>query len=155
MSARDIMAISTTPIDTVALRESLADERAGALVTFEGWVRNHNEGRDVRALEYEVYAPLAVTEGERIIAEVSSSISILGARAVHRSGSLELGDCAVWVGVVSAHRDEAFRACRRIIDDIKVRLPIWKKEHYSDGDSGWVNCERCSRHGHDHEHAHG
>lgn len=142
------MAISETPLDTAALRASLADVRAGAIVTFEGWVRDHNEGREVRALEYEVYAPLAVTEGERIIDEVAAEIPILAARAVHRSGALELGDVAVWVGVVSPHRDEAFRACRRIIDDIKVRLPIWKKEHYVDGDSGWVNCERCARHAH-------
>jgi molybdopterin synthase catalytic subunit len=142
------MSISEVAIDTAALRASLADVRAGAIVTFEGWVRDHNEGREVRALEYEVYAPLAVTEGARIIDEVSMEIPIIAARAVHRAGALELGDVAVWVGVVSPHRDEAFRACRRIIDDIKVRLPIWKKEHYVDGDSGWVNCERCARHAH-------
>ncbi|MEO0615285.1 MAG: molybdenum cofactor biosynthesis protein MoaE [Pseudomonadota bacterium] len=150
MSEIEIMAINASPIDTTALRESLADVRAGAIVTFEGWVRNHNEGRDVEALEYEVYAPLAVSEGERIIAEVRGDIPIIAARAVHRAGELALGDCAVWVGVVSPHRDEAFRACRRIIDEIKVRLPIWKKEHYSDGDSGWVNCERCAAHAHAH-----
>ena len=150
MSDSEIMAISASSIDTAALRASMADVRAGAIVTFEGWVRNHNEGRDVDALEYEVYAPLAVTEGERIIAEVQRDIPIIAARAVHRSGELALGDCAVWVGVVSPHRDEAFRACRRIIDEIKVRLPIWKKEHYSDGDSGWVNCERCAAHAHAH-----
>lgn len=142
------MRISESVIDTSALRASLADVRAGAIVTFEGWVRDHNEGREVRALEYEVYAPLAVTEGGRIIDEVAAEIPIIAARAVHRAGALELGDVAVWVGVVSPHRDEAFRACRRIIDDIKVRLPIWKKEHYVDGDSGWVNCERCARHVH-------
>ena len=142
------IAISDAPIDTGALRASLADVRAGALVTFEGWVRNHNEGREVRELEYEVYAPLAVSEGERIVAAVGRDIPIIAARAVHRAGRLGLGDCAVWVGVVSPHRDEAFRACRRIIDEIKVRLPIWKKEHYVDGDSGWVNCERCARHAH-------
>ena len=89
-----------------------------------------------------------MTEGERIIAEVQRDIPIIAARAVHRSGALALGDCAVWVGVVSPHRDEAFRACRRIIDEIKVRLPIWKKENYSDGESGWVNCERCAAHAH-------
>ena len=142
------MSISEAAIDVSALRASLADVRAGAIVTFEGWVRDHNEGREVRALEYEVYAPLAVTEGVRIIAEVAAEIPIIAARAAHRAGALELGDVAVWVGVVSPHRDEAFRACRRIIDDIKVRLPIWKKEHYVDGDSGWVNCERCARHAH-------
>ena len=65
-----------------------------------------------------------------------------------RSGLLEIGDCAVWVGVCSEHRDEAFRACRYVIDEIKHRLPIWKKEHYVNGDSGWVNCERCAEHSH-------
>ena len=60
------------------------------------------------------------------------------------TGTLELGDGAVWVGVVSKHRDEAFKACRYIIDELKHRLPIWKKEHYANGDSGWVNCERCA-----------
>jgi molybdopterin synthase catalytic subunit len=60
---------------------------------------------------------------------------------------LELGDCAVWVGVTARHRDEAFQACRYIIDAVKVRLPIWKKEYYTNGDSGWVNCERCAAHG--------
>ena len=69
----------------------------------------------------------------------------LHARCVHRTGMLDIGDCAVWVGVSSPHRDEAFRACRYIIDQIKVRLPIWKKEYYEDGHSGWVNCERCAR----------
>ena len=69
--------------------------------------------------------------------------SLLEANCSHRSGLLDIGDCAVWVGVCSQHRDEAFKACRFIIDEIKVRLPIWKKEHYLDGDSGWVNCERC------------
>jgi molybdopterin/thiamine biosynthesis adenylyltransferase/rhodanese-related sulfurtransferase len=66
------------------------------------------------------------------------------AACVHRVGSLALGDVAVWVGVSAAHRDEAFRACRYIIDEVKHRLPIWKKEHYENGDSGWVNCERCA-----------
>ena len=71
----------------------------------------------------------------------------LEARCVHRIGLLEIGECAVWVGVAAKHRDEAFMACRYIIDEIKHRLPIWKKEHYVNGDSGWVNCERCASHG--------
>jgi molybdopterin synthase catalytic subunit len=76
---------------------------------------------------------------------------------VHRLGDLGIGDVAVWVGVSAAHRDEAFRACRYIIDEVKHRVPIWKKEHYVNGDSGWVNCERCAAsatHTHDHAHAH-
>ena len=62
----------------------------------------------------------------------------------HRLGDLAIGEVAVWVGVSAPHRDEAFRACRYIIDEVKHRLPIWKKEHYVNGDSGWVNCERCA-----------
>ncbi|MFK8053195.1 MAG: molybdenum cofactor biosynthesis protein MoaE [Woeseiaceae bacterium] len=142
------MHISDQAIDTTALREQLFNQSAGALVTFEGWIRNHNEGRVVQALEYEVYKPLALSEGQKIIDEVTNSIDILDVLAIHREGYLDLGGCAVWVGVVSAHRDEAFRACRIIIDEIKTRLPIWKKEHYVEGDSGWVNCERCASHHH-------
>jgi molybdopterin/thiamine biosynthesis adenylyltransferase/rhodanese-related sulfurtransferase len=77
------------------------------------------------------------------------------AACVHRVGSLAIGDLAVWVGVSSAHRGEAFAACRYIIDEVKHRVPIWKKEHYTDGDSGWVNCERCAAAAHQHEHEHG
>ncbi|MEL7297837.1 MAG: molybdenum cofactor biosynthesis protein MoaE [Pseudomonadota bacterium] len=148
------MSITDQPIDTVALRQRLFHRSAGALVAFEGWIRDHNEGRTVTALEYEVYKPLAVSEGESIIATVCEDIDVIDVLAVHREGYLDIGGCAVWVGVVSAHRDEAFRACRRIIDEIKVRLPIWKKEHYVEGDSGWVNCERCASHAHDHHHSH-
>ena len=142
--------IVDTPIDTASLAESLRDPRAGGYVAFEGWVRNENDGQEVRKLEYEAYAPLCITEGEKIVAEAMAKYPFYTARIVHRHGLLELGDCAVWVGVVSKHRDEAFRACRYIIDELKVRLPIWKKEHYVDGDSGWVNCERCAAHGHRH-----
>lgn len=144
------MRVSDTSIDSDALRRELADVSAGGFVAFEGWVRNHNEGRQVEALEYEVYKPLTISEGERIIREVIAETGALNALAVHREGALALGDCAVWVGAISAHRDEAFRACRAIIDRIKVELPIWKKEFYVDGDSGWVNCERCAQHGHEH-----
>lgn len=140
--------ISTDPIDPDALRRALFDPAAGAYCAFEGWVRNENEGHTVLRLEYEAYEPVAVAEGKRIIAEAGSRFPHLRAQCVHRSGVLEIGDCAVWVGVVSPHRDEAFRACRLIIDEVKVRLPIWKKEHYTDGHSGWVACERCADHAH-------
>jgi molybdopterin synthase catalytic subunit len=129
------------------LVEQLRDPAAGAYASFEGWIRNLNDGQRVVRLEYEVYAPLCLIEGEKIIEEARSRWSILHAECVHRSGELQIGECAVWVGVSSAHRDEAFQACRYIIDQVKSRLPIWKKEHYADGDSGWVNCERCTSHG--------
>jgi len=141
--------VTDAPIDTAALQNSLANPAAGGYCAFEGWVRNENEGQEVERLEYEAYEPLCIIEGERVIAEARAKFQFLEARCVHRVGLLELGECAVWIGVAAKHRDEAFRACRYIIDEIKVRLPIWKKEHYVNGDSGWVNCERCASHGMD------
>jgi len=146
--------ISEAPIDPRRLGQSLTDPYCGALVVFEGWVRDHNEGQDVERLEYEVYRPLALSEGQKVLTEAQQKFGIRHASSVHRSGQLDIGDCAVWVGVSSAHRGEAFDACRYIIDEIKQRLPIWKKEYYVNGDSGWVNCERCAnpQHGPHHKH---
>ena len=132
------------PIDLAALRTRFEDQRCGAAVFFEGRVRDHNDGRAVDRLEYEVYEPLALSEGARIIEEARVRWSIFGAVGVHRGGLLELGDIAIVVGVVSPHRDEAFLAARYIIDEAKQRLPIWKLEHYRDGDRRWVNCHRCA-----------
>lgn len=143
------MQITSAVIRPDVLREVLENQSAGAYVGFEGWIRDRNEGQDVLRLEYEVYEPLAIKEGRKVLDEARAQFSILHAACVHRSGLLELGECAVWVGVTSVHRDEAFAACRFIIDQVKVRLPIWKKEHYVEGHSGWVNCERCAAHGHD------
>ena len=136
--------LSNAALDTRSLRTELADPACGGYAAFEGWVRDHNEGLRVMQLEYEAFAPLALREGERIMAEARERFGLHGALCVHRVGALELGEIAVWVGVASPHRDEAFRGCRFIIDEIKHRLPIWKKEHYENGDSGWVNCERCA-----------
>ena len=104
-------------------------------------MRDHADGRAVHGLEYQVYPELAQAEGERVVAEALQKFDVLAAHCVHRSGILALGDVAVWVGVAAAHRGEAFDACRYIIDEIKQRLPIWKRETYADGDSGWVNCQ--------------
>ena len=142
-----MMEVTTAAIDAEGLKQSLANAGAGGFCSFEGWVRNLNDGRTVDRLEYEAYEPLVVSEGLRVLDEAREKFPFLEARCVHRTGMLEIGDLAVWVGVASAHREEAFKACRYIIDELKVRLPIWKKEHYVDGDSGWVNCERCAEHG--------
>ncbi len=139
--------ISSSPLDPMALRTSVQDVEAGGFVAFEGWVRNHNEGKTVERLEYEAYEAVAISEGNAILAEATERFGLRAAQCVHRVGSLELQDMAVWVGVSSPHRGEAFDACRFIIDSVKHRLPIWKKEHYTDGDSGWVNCERCAHAG--------
>jgi len=131
-------------INESELRKQLQDPAAGGYASFEGWVRNHNEGLPVRHLEYEAFEPLAIKEGERIVAEAIKRFGIEHAACVHRIGDLAIGEMAVWVGVSARHRAEAFAACRYIIDEVKHRVPIWKKEHYENGDSGWVNCERCA-----------
>jgi molybdopterin synthase catalytic subunit len=140
-------------IDTVSARHELLDLGAGGYVSFEGWVREHNEGREVTRLEYEAFEELGVAEGARILMQALQRFPIKRALCIHRVGALSLGEMAVWVGVSSAHRGEAFEACRFIIDEVKHRVPIWKKEHYRDGDSGWVNCEHCAAAPH-HEHLH-
>jgi len=145
-----------TAIDTESARRGLLDLGSGGYASFEGWVRDHNEGQEVTGLEYEAFQELAVKEGDRIVAEALRRFPVKHALCIHRVGSLGLGEMAVWVGVSSAHRGEAFDACRFIIDEVKHRLPIWKKEHYRNGDSGWVNCERCAaepQHSHaEHQH---
>ena len=148
------MSFRFTPstIDAEAAKLELRDSGCGGFVSFEGWVRDHNEGQEVTRLEYEAFQELAVKEGERIIDEASRRFPIKHALCIHRLGALDLGGMAVWVGVSSAHRAEAFDACRYIIDEVKHRLPIWKKEHYRSGNSGWVNCERCAAAPH-HTHA--
>src|SRR6201996_4820741 len=133
--------ISGDTLDIAALGRSLTDRASGAFASFEGWVRDHNDGRQVDGLDYEIFAPLALAEGEKILEEARAKFAVVAIRAIHRHGMLKIGDCAVWVGVVSAHRDEAFRACRYVIDEVKHRLPIWKKEHYRDGTAEWENCQ--------------
>jgi molybdopterin synthase catalytic subunit len=131
--------ISPTPFDLDRLRCELAHPRVGALATFEGWVRDHNNGQPVQSLEYEAFVPLAEKEGSRILAETREKFSLLGAICLHRTGHLRIGELAVWVGVTAEHRAAAFDACRHIIDEVKARVPIWKKEHYAGGASAWVN----------------
>ncbi|MGQ0383433.1 MAG: ThiF family adenylyltransferase [Gammaproteobacteria bacterium] len=133
-------------IDTGALSAAIEAPAAGGFCAFEGRVRDHSEGRRVAGLEYEAFEPLALAEGQRIVAEAARRHGALAARCVHRLGALAIGDVAVWVGAAAPHRAEAFAACREIIDEIKHRLPIWKKEFYVGGDSGWVNCQHCREH---------
>ena len=148
-----MFALSDEPLEPAVLIDRRRQARAGGLVTFEGWVRNHNEGKEVMSLEYEAYEALALEEGQRIIAETKERFDILDTCCVHRVGGLAIGEAAVFVGVSAEHREPAFEACKYIIDEIKVRAPIWKKEYYTDGNSGWVNCEGCShRHGKDATH---
>ena len=131
--------LSDTPFDVAALRAELLDARVGGYASFEGWVRDHNDGRAVTGLRYEAYAAMAEAEGERILAEACERFAILDARCVHRTGALAIGELAVYVGAAAAHRDAAFAACRWIIDAVKDRVPIWKHERYAEGDAGWLH----------------
>lgn len=139
-----MFSIQTTPLDPAALRAAVLDPAAGGFCSFEGWVRDHHQGRAVDHLEYEAYVPLAEKEGRRILDEARSRFDILHAACVHRVGAIGIGDLAVAVAVSAAHRDAAFTACRYIIDEVKGRVPIWKKEHFADGTSGWVRCDHCA-----------
>ena len=116
----------------------LEDPDCGAIATFSGTVRRHNFNRQVIRLHYQSYKTLAVKEGNKILGEAKKQFNIINALCVHRVGDLNIGEIAVWIGVNAGHRDAAFDACRYIIDEIKTRVPIWKKEIYVDGDSGWL-----------------
>jgi molybdopterin/thiamine biosynthesis adenylyltransferase/molybdopterin synthase catalytic subunit/rhodanese-related sulfurtransferase len=137
--------LSEQPVDISPLRDALRNGGSGGFCSFEGWVRDSNEGRKVSGLEYEAYAELALVEGASILEEARARFDVLTAQCVHCTGDLKVGDLAVWIGVSAAHRDQAFRGCRYIIDEIKRRLPIWKKEHYLDGDTAWVACSHTER----------
>jgi molybdopterin synthase catalytic subunit len=132
-----MFALTWEPLDIDELLGRLGgDESAGALVCFEGRVRNQHQGRAVSKLAYEAHEALALDEGERLLAEAMRRFGVRAACA-HRLGELALGDIAVWVGVAGAHRAESFEACRWIIDEVKARVPIWKREYYADGEVLW------------------
>lgn len=132
------------PIDIPSLAAELENPAAGAVVTFDGRVRNHNEGQAVSGLEYQAYPALVISTGQRILEEEAARHGLLEARAAHRSGPLAIGEAAVWVGVASAHRGPAFDAARAIMERLKYELPIWKKETYADGRTEWVGPDNKS-----------
>jgi molybdopterin synthase catalytic subunit len=142
--------IRTERIDVTEASAAVEHPSAGAIATFVGTVRDHNEGRAVTLLEYEAYGAMAEAELARIEAEIAASDPAIRVFALHRVGSLSIGDAAVVCAASAPHRGEAFDACRRLIDEIKARLPIWKREHGPEGPYwvGWVDA-RC---GHDHDH---
>ena len=129
--------ITSAVIDPAVRKRELERTTAGACVTFEGWVRDHNDGEAVQALEYEAHQALAEKEGMRIVAEALERFAVTAVQCEHRVGKLAIGDCAVWVGVSADHRGAAFDACRYVIDETKARVPIWKKETFADGEV-WV-----------------
>ena len=132
--------VAAEPLEAEALRGLLTDTRAGALVLFEGRARDHHEGRAVLKLAYEAYAPMAVKELEKLRQQAIERFGLLGCAIHHRVGEVPLTEAAVMVAASSAHRAEAFQAAAWAMDEIKARVPIWKRETYKDGSEAWVEC---------------
>lgn len=134
-----LVEIAEIPIGVSALEGMVADDRAGAVVTFSGNVRNHDHGREVVRLTYEGHPSAA-----RVLAEVADEIAakfdLISLAVSHRIGDLAIGDPALVAAVASAHRDEAFRACAALVDLTKEKLPVWKHQIFADGTDEWVNC---------------
>jgi len=132
-----VIELVTTPIDHVEVVRSVASPRAGAVATFDGVVRDHARGKAVTHLFYEAYPEMAKTEMVRIREQAFEKWPLQGMAIVHRTGRLEVGESSVFIAVASAHRADAFEACRFAIDTLKTSVPIWKKEHYEDGEV-WI-----------------
>jgi len=124
---------------------------AGGTAVFLGVVRDENDGRPVVKLEYEAYATMAVAEMRRIADEIAREVSGVRLAVLHRTGTLGVGDVAVVCAASAPHRGEAFAACRMLIDRIKARVPIWKREHGPDG-AYWVGWQDARCHGEEHQH---
>ena len=134
-----VFTLSQDTIDAARLAAALDNVKAGALVTFEGRVRDHSQGRNVRRLDYEGAADVAAGEFARIVADARAQYDFVDAACVPRVGQLAPGDVAVWIGVTAVHRGVAVAVCQFLIDELKKRLPVWKKEFYDDGESVWIN----------------
>jgi molybdopterin synthase catalytic subunit len=134
-----IIAISTSPLDIAAHEASIADCRAGGRVTFCGVVRDFDHGRTVVELEYESH-PSASDVLAEIAAQFTADPQVLALSVSHRVGRLTVGDVALVASVATAHRREAFDVCGRLVDEVKHRLPIWKRQVFADGTDEWVNC---------------
>jgi molybdopterin synthase catalytic subunit len=132
-------AITPQPIDLAALQATIRTDACGGVVTFAGIVRERSDDdRPVTGLSYEAHEAMAIAEFERIGEEARARFGACEIGVVHRTGDLRIGEVAVAVVVAAAHRGAAFEACEYIIDELKARAPIWKKEHYADGgDSVW------------------
>jgi len=133
-----VIHLTRTDIDQNALVAVVLGPDCGGVVTFLGLVRNHQDGKGVLRLEYSAYEPMAQAECARIVAEAETRWPARVA-LLHRLGELAIGDVAVAVAAASAHRVQAFEACRYVIEETKRRVPIWKKEFYADGTVGWVD----------------
>ncbi len=133
-------ALLNVPINEGLLKKAMRSTQCGAFVSFEGWVRQHNNARPVQGLTYYGYELLAINQGTALIEQARQRFNIEQAIAVHRMGHLALGDMAIWIGVTAAHRVPAFEACHWLLDGIKAEVPVWKQEFYADSSEAlWLS----------------
>ncbi|MEV4535607.1 molybdenum cofactor biosynthesis protein MoaE [Asanoa sp. NPDC049518] len=134
-----IVSVTPDPLDLAAHEAAVADPRAGAVVSFQGVVRDHDGGRSVVSLDYEGH-PSALEVLREVAAEIAKEPEVYAVAVSHRVGPLKIGDVAIVAAVSTAHRGAAFAACGRLVDEAKARLPIWKRQVFADGTEEWVNC---------------
>lgn len=140
IASTDGFALLDKKINIDKLKAMVLDDQAGALVSFEGLVRNHNNQRPVASLTYYGYEQLALNQGAKLINQAKEKFAISNAVAIHRIGALNIGDTAVWIGVSAAHRTTAFLACEWLLNQIKATIPVWKQEFYTDNqESLWLS----------------
>ncbi|MDQ3155429.1 MAG: molybdenum cofactor biosynthesis protein MoaE [Actinomycetota bacterium] len=140
MSIVRLIDIRDTPLSLDELYAAVTDERAGGIALFVGTVRNVDEGQDVDALGYSAH-PTAISRLRTVADTIAAECDIVGLAAVHRIGQLAIGDIAVIVAVSAEHRAEAFEACRRLIDELKTDVPVWKQQTFAGGDAIWVGSQ--------------
>jgi molybdopterin synthase catalytic subunit len=131
-------AITSDPISTETVLRHVGDEGDGAVCVFLGVVRDHNEGRSVRGVQYSAYREMAEKVLAQIALEAAARAGSDRVAVVHRTGELGVGEASVAIAVSSPHREQAFEACRYVIEAIKQRLPVWKQERYVEGDGAWL-----------------
>ena len=140
MMASDTLRICTEEIDIASVYAALADPEFGAQLVFVGVVRDQNEGSKVSAVSYEAFVPLAQTILSELAQEVREIVKArLRVVIIHRLGTLKVGEISTAIGVASAHRAESYEASRFLIEQLKVRVPVWKEEHYVDGENKWLD----------------
>jgi len=134
-----VVAVTREPLDLAAHEAAVAGRRAGAVVSFQGVVRDHDHGRCVAELEYEAH-PSAPEVLAQVAREIAADPDVYALAVSHRVGPLAIGEVALVAAVSTAHRAAAFAACARLVDEVKARLPVWKRQVFTDGTEEWVNC---------------
>ena len=134
-----LAAVTSEPLDAASITAMVGDQSTGAVVGFSGDVRNHDHGREVLSLTYESH-PSAADVMRAVVHGLADQLDVTHIAAAHRVGEIPIGESALIVAVGSSHRGDAFGACRELVDQIKLQLPVWKHQRFVDGTDEWVNC---------------